>query len=531
MPPPIAATTRHGGVALAGQQQVGDRGERHHGEHRVPAEAGDVARRLLEPARADRVRRIAGRAQRHEERAVEPRGVALDHLAGKIDEGPAEEAQRRERDERSRLVEAQAQAEVPGAVEDGSEAVQGSFQAGLVKSCAMPNAQRPRNASPSPESRAWAIASQAAGRQSPRGAGPREGERHGDRRALSHVPRRRAGRRSRRRPPTASSTGGRNGASGSCACPAARRDLGIPDLTIAEAAERGAKTMVVGVVNAGGVLPRALGAGDRRGDRGRDGRRDRPSRPARPIPEDPRGGGAPRAAALRRAPLRPDASPPARARSGPGLRLLTVGTDCSVGQEIHGARARAGDARARLRRRLPRDRPDRRPHLGPRRRDRRGGGGFHLRRGRVAVARRGGRRHWDLVEGQGSLFHPSFAGVSLGLLHGAQPDAFVVCHEPTRTAMRGVRHPLPSIARRDRPHHPLRPADQPRDPPRRHRRQHAGARRGRGAGLSRYARRQTTTCRPSTRCASASATIVDRIAQEFPQSAPQESLSPARASA
>src|SRR6185312_404386 len=54
--------------------------------------------------------------------------------------------------------------------------------------------------------------------------------------------------------------------------------------------------------------------------------------------------------------------------------------------------------------------------------------------------------HWDVVEGQGSLFHPSFAGVTLGLLHGAQPDAFVVCHEPTRTTMRGVAHPLPSIA-------------------------------------------------------------------------------------
>ncbi len=53
--------------------------------------------------------------------------------------------------------------------------------------------------------------------------------------------------------------------------------------------------------------------------------------------------------------------------------------------------------------------------------------------------------HWDVVEGQGSLFHPSFAGVTLGLLHGAQPDAFVVCHEPTRTTMRGVRHPLPTI--------------------------------------------------------------------------------------
>jgi uncharacterized NAD-dependent epimerase/dehydratase family protein len=54
--------------------------------------------------------------------------------------------------------------------------------------------------------------------------------------------------------------------------------------------------------------------------------------------------------------------------------------------------------------------------------------------------------HWDLVEGQGSLFHPSYAGVSLGLLHGSQPDAIVMCHEPTRTHMRGLPHyPLPDI--------------------------------------------------------------------------------------
>ncbi len=53
--------------------------------------------------------------------------------------------------------------------------------------------------------------------------------------------------------------------------------------------------------------------------------------------------------------------------------------------------------------------------------------------------------HWDVIEGQGSLFHPSFAGVTLGLLHGSQPDAFVVCHEPTRTNMRNVKHPIPSI--------------------------------------------------------------------------------------
>jgi uncharacterized NAD-dependent epimerase/dehydratase family protein len=55
--------------------------------------------------------------------------------------------------------------------------------------------------------------------------------------------------------------------------------------------------------------------------------------------------------------------------------------------------------------------------------------------------------HWDLIEGQGSLFHASYAGVSLGLLHGAQADALVMCHEPTRPHMRGLPdYRLPDLA-------------------------------------------------------------------------------------
>lgn len=45
--------------------------------------------------------------------------------------------------------------------------------------------------------------------------------------------------------------------------------------------------------------------------------------------------------------------------------------------------------------------------------------------------------HWDIVEGQGSIYHPGYAAVSMGLLMGSQPDAFVVCHQAGRTHITG----------------------------------------------------------------------------------------------
>jgi len=54
--------------------------------------------------------------------------------------------------------------------------------------------------------------------------------------------------------------------------------------------------------------------------------------------------------------------------------------------------------------------------------------------------------HWDVIEGQGSLFHPAYAGVTLGLIHGSQPDAIVVCHDAARTHISGLKnYLLPSV--------------------------------------------------------------------------------------
>jgi uncharacterized NAD-dependent epimerase/dehydratase family protein len=54
--------------------------------------------------------------------------------------------------------------------------------------------------------------------------------------------------------------------------------------------------------------------------------------------------------------------------------------------------------------------------------------------------------HWDVVEGQGALFHPAYAGVTLALLHGTQPDAIVLCHDPSRETIEDHPHiALPTL--------------------------------------------------------------------------------------
>ncbi len=223
-----------------------------------------------------------------------------------------------------------------------------------------------------------------------------------------------------------------------------KADTGLPDMSISEAVAKGAKTMVVGVANAGGVLPdhwvheivAALHAG-------LDVATGLHKRPV--VHPGIAAAARATAASCMTCASRMSTSPPARAPSASGMRLLTVGTDCSVGKKYTALAI------------------DREMHRQSMSSDFRATGqtgvlisGRGLALDAVVADFISGAAewispdnepgHWDIVEGQGSLFHPSFAGVTLGLLHGAQPDAFVVCHEPTRTAMRGVNHPLPSIA-------------------------------------------------------------------------------------
>jgi uncharacterized NAD-dependent epimerase/dehydratase family protein len=68
------------------------------------------------------------------------------------------------------------------------------------------------------------------------------------------------------------------------------------------------------------------------------------------------------------------------------------------------------------------------------------------------------------VEGQGSLLHPLYSGVTLGLMHGSVPHAYVLCHEAGRTEIEGAagHHPIPPLAELVELHErislPVRPA-------------------------------------------------------------------------
>lgn len=225
--------------------------------------------------------------------------------------------------------------------------------------------------------------------------------------------------------------------------PGCNVDLGLPDVTAADFAQTEAKTLVIGVVNPGGVFPDSwidsIVAAANAGLNIANGLHTR-------LASVTAIADAALANDIRLFDVR---QPTEQFKTGsgkkrPGLRLLTVGTDCSIGKK-YTALALERDMRARG------FKADFRAT---------GQTGILISGHGVPIdavvsdfiagaaewiSPAGDPDHWDIIEGQGSLFHPSFAGVTLGLLHGSQPDAFVVCHEPTRTKMRNVETPMPTI--------------------------------------------------------------------------------------
>lgn len=231
---------------------------------------------------------------------------------------------------------------------------------------------------------------------------------------------------------------------GECALPAATVTTGLPRLTPAEGRARGARSMVIGVANRGGVLAQAwipvlleaLEAGLElvSGMHGRLAQQ-----PELQLAAERWGR---RLIDVRQPP--PDI-PIATGRKRSGRRLLTIGTDCALGKKYTALTlARAFQARG--------------VEADFRATGQTGiliaGAGIPIDAvvadfiaGAAEILSPAAREdHWDVVEGQGSIFHPSYAGVSLGLLHGTQPDVIVLCHEVGRDTLLGLDdYPTPGL--------------------------------------------------------------------------------------
>ncbi|WP_185802620.1 N-acetyltransferase DgcN [Pontivivens nitratireducens] len=215
-----------------------------------------------------------------------------------------------------------------------------------------------------------------------------------------------------------------------------KADMKLADMTIAEAVEAGAKTLVIGVANRGGVvsplwqdvLIEALASGMDIASGLHNLLRDEPA-----LVEAARKHGR----TLHDVRIPTVKYPIASGVKRTGKRCLAVGTDCSVGKMYT---ALAMDAEMRERGMKCTFRATGQTGILIT------GDGVPLdaviadfMAGAVEwLTPDNDADHWDLIEGQGSLFHASYSGVTMALVHGGQADALILCHEPTRTHMRGL---------------------------------------------------------------------------------------------
>ena len=223
-----------------------------------------------------------------------------------------------------------------------------------------------------------------------------------------------------------------------------KADVGLPDMRIEDAEKLGAKTLVIGVAPIGGDVPEswvgpinaALNAG-----------MDIASGMHADLASFPEIADLARQRNRRLIEVRRSTMdfPVGTGRKRSGMRLLTVGTDCGVGK-MYASLALTQSMRDK----------------GVRADFRATGQTGILIVGEgicidavVADFMAGAAEtlspdnepdHWDVIEGQGSIHHPSYAGVSLALLHGSQPDVLVVCHDASRSQMVGLEgYSVPSL--------------------------------------------------------------------------------------
>ncbi|SIT86072.1 Uncharacterized conserved protein, NAD-dependent epimerase/dehydratase family [Yoonia rosea] len=226
--------------------------------------------------------------------------------------------------------------------------------------------------------------------------------------------------------------------------PGCGADLGIPDMTLEEAQAAGVKTLVIGVANRGGYISKAwkevLVTALRMGF-------DIASGLHNLLRDEDELMAAARVSGRTLFDVRiPSvAYPIANGKKRTGKRCLAIGTDCSVGKMYTGL---AMDAEMQKRGMKSTFRPTGQTGILIT------GGGVPLdaviadfMAGAVEyLTPDNDPDHWDHIEGQGSLFHVSYSGVTMALIHGGQPDALVLAHEPTRTHMRGLPdYALPSL--------------------------------------------------------------------------------------
>jgi uncharacterized NAD-dependent epimerase/dehydratase family protein len=226
--------------------------------------------------------------------------------------------------------------------------------------------------------------------------------------------------------------------------PGCNADMGLTDMTVAEAAAAGAKTLVIGVANRGGLISDAWQAVLIEAmEAGMDiaaGLHTLLNRQMNLVDAAQRTGRT-----LHDVRVPTVQYPIADGRKRTGKRLLAVGTDCSCGK-MYTALAIERDMLARGMKATFRATGQTGILIT--------GEGVPLdaviadfMAGSIeALTPDNDPDHWDIIEGQGSLFHVSYSGVTMALIHGGQPDALVLCHEPTRTHMRGLPHfPVPSM--------------------------------------------------------------------------------------